>query len=120
MDKLDLRIIKAVSTVLLQWTATGEKEFNPDYWIYSRCSSIVDHNVDTQTSIDVGLSTKKIDDLWCLELWCIPYGDYDEPGDRIIIAYIPIHDAKRNCWELSEYCRIISELLANHRWLLED
>lgn len=109
MNKKDLGIIKAVSTILFQWTASERAKKGGECWVRPKRSEIIDED---DTSSRINLSTKQIDEKWYFELWTEYLNDdYDEWSDPHIIAYIPINDWDRGCWDMYRYCEKIDKLL---------
>ena len=109
MNKKDLGIIHAVSTILFQWTALERTKNGPEEWVRPKRSEIIKEDEESQR---INLSTKQIDEKWYFELWLEYWNDdYDEWSEPYIIAYIPIKAWDRNCWEMYLYCEQIDKLL---------
>ena len=115
MNKKDLGIIHAVSTILFQWTASESTKKGPDVWVRPRRSEIIEEDEESIYSDQkqrINLSTKQIDEKWYFELWGEYWNDeYDEWSEPYIMAYIPIKDWNRSCWDMYLYCEKIDKLL---------
>ena len=108
MNKQDLGIIHAVSTILFQWTISEHTKKGAEYWVRPKRTEII----EVEDHWRINLSTKQIDDKWYFELWEELWNDdMDEWEEPYIIAYIPIKDWDRNCWNMHLYCEKIDKLL---------
>lgn len=118
MNKQDLGIIKAVSTILFQWVASERTNKGAEDWVRPKRSTIIDENEDSIYSNQqkrINLSTKQIDEKWYFELWMeFRDDDYDEWSKPHVIAYIPIIDWDRGCWDMYLYCEKIYKLLESY------